>query len=58
MKKIITAILLIFVVISVVTIIKKETEKSEIVEQTVANDTKTVVYYFHGTKRCKTCNTI
>lgn len=58
MKKIITGILLVFVAISVFAIIKKETGKSEAIEQAISTDTKTVVYYFHGTKRCKTCNTI
>ena len=57
MKKLITAILLVFVVVSIVAIINKENQTEQTIDQPVLND-KTVVYYFHGTKRCKTCNKI
>jgi Fe-S cluster biogenesis protein NfuA len=57
-KRIMTVILLVFVVFSIGMIIKKETNKSELNLSKNLDKTQTVVYYFHGTKRCKTCNTI
>lgn len=57
-KRIITILLLLFVVFSVGMIIKKEVTKTAPINQIVLDEAKTVVYYFHGTKRCKTCNRI
>jgi len=55
-KSIISGVLLIFVAVSIVTIIVKETNTEDIKSPEIQN--QTVVYYFHGNQRCVTCNTI
>ncbi len=57
MKRVITIILLLFVVVSIGMIIKKESNRSDVAKDD-AMENKTIVYYFHGTKRCVTCNKI
>ncbi len=59
LKKIITILLLIFVAGSVLYVIDRETKTAApatVPESVSSNELK--VYYFHGTKRCMTCNTI
>jgi len=59
LKKIITILLLIFVAGSVLYVIDRETKTAvpaTVTEKVSSNELK--VYYFHGTKRCMTCNTI
>ena len=58
MKRVITVILLVFVIVSIGMIIKKETNSRDIATDVAAMENKTIVYYFHGTKRCVTCNKI
>ena len=55
-KPMITGLLLIFVAVSIVTIIVKESNPEDINSPKIQN--QTVVYYFHGNQRCVTCNTI
>jgi len=61
-KSILTVVLLVFVAASVGYLVVSETGKekpSEVVTSISENDgEKTVVYYFHATKRCVTCRTI
>jgi hypothetical protein len=61
-KKITTAVLLVFVAASVGYLVLSESGQQESagVSAVAADDDgdKTVVYYFHATKRCKTCRTI
>lgn len=55
-KSIISGLLLLFVAVSIVTIIVRENNPGEIISPEIQN--QTVVYYFHGNQRCVTCNTI
>ncbi|MCP5536551.1 MAG: hypothetical protein H7A51_10010 [Akkermansiaceae bacterium] len=63
-KKIISIALFLFVAASVTKLVLNETNKGEdaggaATEAAATIDgTKTVVYYFHGKVRCKTCNAI
>jgi hypothetical protein len=61
-RSILTVVLLVFVAASVGYMVVSETGKekpAEAVAGTSENDgDKTVVYYFHATKRCLTCRTI
>jgi hypothetical protein len=61
-KSILTVVLLVFVAASVGYLVVSETgkEKSSEVTASIPENTgeKTVVYYFHATKRCVTCRTI
>ncbi len=63
LKKIITVLLLIFVFGTVLYVIDKETKTPASTpvsspEQETVSSNLLKVYYFHGTKRCMTCNTI
>ncbi len=65
LKTIITALLLLFVTISVVALIVKQASDTP---ETITNqaavasgqlpDDRLIVYYFHGNMRCPTCNTL
>ena len=64
-KPIITAILLVFVVASLGYLVVSESNQDDSPgtagDETVLHESdgiKTVVYYFHATKRCRTCRTI
>lgn len=63
-KYIISAILIVFVAVSLVFLIKQETKtvNPNIVSDSTVNEEnatpKTVVYYFHSSKRCMSCNFI
>ncbi len=69
-KTVVTAVLLAFVAISIVYLVINETRPrrtpvaaADLSEDgraagTEAGDSKLIVYYFHGTKRCNTCRTI
>jgi len=69
-KTVVTAVLLAFVAVSVVYLVVKEARTGAVGDgasgqsaggQTVGTtsaDSKVVVYYFHGNKRCNTCRTI
>jgi hypothetical protein len=69
-KTVVTIVLLAFVAVSVVYLVVKETgsrgEAENVSVQTAdgtdvavaAADSKVIVYYFHGNKRCNTCRTI
>lgn len=64
-KAIITPVLLLFVAISVVALIVKQTgdtPSASTAQQPAANerlpDDRLIVYYFHGNMRCPTCNTL
>jgi len=69
LKSIIRALLLAFVVVSLVTLVLKELntdpdlttdERAENVSETTEKvaDEKIVVYYFHGNRRCNTCKAV
>ena len=63
MKKLITVALLLFVVVSIVAVVVKERRggaDSNLGSATagVVQKDKTIVYYFHGNKRCVTCKKI
>jgi hypothetical protein len=73
-KTIVTAVLLLFVAVSVVYLITKETTgtkpatvlgehsdaqaSNKLSSGTTDGEDKVIVYYFHGDKRCQTCKTI
>ncbi|MEJ2720780.1 MAG: nitrophenyl compound nitroreductase subunit ArsF family protein [bacterium] len=69
-KTVVTSVLLAFVAISIVFLVVKETRSPRapaVVAEpaggsgstaTKIPDSKLIVYYFHGTKRCNTCRTI
>lgn len=60
-KSIITALLTLFVLASVVTLVRKEAAsraRSGSAEGTPVSGTKLVAYYLHGKVRCVTCNEI
>jgi hypothetical protein len=64
-KTIITAVLLLFVAISVVALIVKESSDApeagtggNAVTSEQLPDDRLIVYYFHGNVRCPTCNTL
>lgn len=63
-KKVVTAILVVFSLVSIGTIVVREllpttAEKKQVeAPQSIEVGTKAVVYYFHGNQRCKTCKTI
>jgi hypothetical protein len=61
-KTITTAVLLVFVAASVGYLVvsesSKETPAGTVVNESADDTDKTVVYYFHATKRCRTCRTI
>ncbi len=63
-RKIVTAILLLFVVVSVVVFITRETNRGGSATDSAPGvadasaQAEVVAYYFHGTARCKTCLTI
>ncbi len=64
-KAIITAVLLLFVAISVVALIVKQssdppeagTDRDAVTSGQLPDD-RLIVYYFHGNMRCPTCNTL
>lgn len=62
LRGIVTAALLLFVGASVAYLVWDTSRDGEVPTQQVAeaasDDHKLVVYYFHGTKRCRTCRTI
>jgi hypothetical protein len=60
MKRLISIVLLIFVGASIVKLVinANQGEKPSDVAPEMTAGTQTVVYYFHGNVRCKTCNTI
>ncbi len=57
-KKMVTGILIIFVGLSVVFAVAKETGESDTPETVPEVASEVVVYYFHGNMRCVSCNTI
>ncbi|MDZ7860363.1 MAG: nitrophenyl compound nitroreductase subunit ArsF family protein [Candidatus Krumholzibacteriota bacterium] len=65
LKTVISAVLLLFVAISIVTLIVKQTSdtppaitsQQPVTDEQSQND-RLIVYYFHGNKRCPTCNTL
>ncbi len=57
-KKIVTGLLLVFIAVSVIFALVKETGKSDSEEVVLAADSAVIVYYFHGNMRCVSCNTI
>ncbi len=65
LKAVISAVLLLFVAISVVALIVKQTSdtppaitsQQPVTDEQSQND-RLIVYYFHGNMRCPTCNTI
>ncbi len=65
LKTIISAVLLLFVAISVVALVVKEASENPSAssgQQPTTNeqlpDDRLIVYYFHGNMRCPTCNTL
>ena len=55
-KTLITAVLLIFVISSIVVLsIKEFSGKGKVASGVEVAGTKVIAYYFHGTKRCPTC---
>ena len=64
-KKAITALLVIFTLASITTVVVREilptltsNNSSKAAPTSKILGTKTVAYYFHGNQRCKTCKTI
>ena len=65
-KMILTVVLLLFVVLSIATVVMRETatttETAPKIPQVTTEDQEVkdtvIVYYFHGNMRCKTCKTI
>ena len=56
LKKLLTAVLLLFVGVAVAVLIAQEVRGGGKGEEQV--DARVMVYYFHGNYRCETCNTI
>ena len=54
-KQIIKFVLLLFVGVSLATVAVRQLKNSN-ASATVVKGDKTIVYFFHGNKRCKTCN--
>ncbi len=58
-KHIVTTVLLLFVAVSLVYIVTSEPpQEAEIKEADAQEGHKLIAYYFHRTKRCRTCLTI
>ena len=57
-KRYVTFILLLFVALSIGKILLDQIKTDEQVTKPVLEKSNIVVYYFHGNKRCTTCNTI
>jgi hypothetical protein len=55
-KTLVSTILLLFVVVSILFLVTKD--RGSIAPETNSVSDQTIVYYFHGNVRCKTCNTI
>lgn len=57
-KQILTAVLLLFVAVSLIAVVIRErgSGSSSADKEGILQGDKTVVYFFHGNKRCKTCN--